>query len=61
MEIWNWRRIDLSSEVIWKASNEVREISLYCSGNQAVLKGWSAKGGFEDRTKFPKVSGCLGL
>lgn len=55
VEIWDWKRVDLSSEVIRKASPEVREISLYCSGNQAVLNGWSSTGGFTDRTKFPKV------
>ncbi|KAG5783745.1 hypothetical protein H9Q73_002635 [Fusarium xylarioides] len=55
VEVWNWKRIDLSSEVICESSSEVREISLYCSGNQTVLKGWSSRGGIGDVTKFPKL------
>ena len=56
VEIWNWIRIDLPSDVISRASKELHHISLYCSGNHAVLRGWSAKGGFGDPAKFPKVS-----
>jgi hypothetical protein len=55
VEIWDWKKIDICSEVICKATTVVREIYLYSSGNQSVLKGWSAPGGFADRTKFPEV------
>jgi len=48
--------MDLSSEVIWKSSKYVQKIWLHSSGNEAVLQGWSARGGFGDREKFPEVS-----
>ncbi len=64
VEEWNWIKPDISSEVIRKSTVEgdggsasrVRTMSLHCSGSQAVLKGWSAEGGFADSHKFPLVS-----
>jgi len=55
VEIWDWKKLDLWSEVIHKSTPVVRQINLYSSGNQAVLKGWSAAGRFADRAVFPKV------
>ncbi|KAK2471616.1 hypothetical protein H9L39_16607 [Fusarium oxysporum f. sp. albedinis] len=55
VEIWDWKKVDLCSEVIAASTSLVREICLYSSGNQAVLKGWSAAGGFADRAKFPEL------
>jgi hypothetical protein len=57
VEIWDWEKIDLASEVICSSTKSLRELCLYSSGNQAVLTGWCAVGGFGDRKKFPKVSG----
>ncbi|KAI3579747.1 peptidase S8/S53 domain-containing protein, partial [Fusarium oxysporum f. sp. albedinis] len=59
VEIWDWKKVDLCSEVIAASTSLVREICLYSSGNQAVLKGWSAAGGFADRAKFPEVSAFM--
>ncbi|KAK1147923.1 hypothetical protein N8T08_000439 [Aspergillus melleus] len=45
VETWNWRKIDLSIDVICHAAPEVRHLHLYWSGNQAVLRGWASKDG----------------
>ncbi|KAF9634998.1 hypothetical protein BFW01_g5893 [Lasiodiplodia theobromae] len=59
VEVWDWKKVDLCSEVIAKSTSVAKEISLYSSGNQAVLKGWSAPGGFSDRGKFPELTNIL--
>ena len=56
VEIWDWKKVDLSSDVISNSSTSIREISLYFSGNPAVLMGWGSAQGFADREKFPNVS-----
>ncbi|KAJ4022739.1 hypothetical protein NW752_000053 [Fusarium irregulare] len=45
VEIWMWNKPDLCTEVILKAAPAVREVHLYWSGNNAVLRGWSEAGG----------------
>lgn len=56
VEEWDWDKMDLSSDVVFEAASEsVREISLHASGNEAVLHGWCAPGGFGNKKKFPKV------
>ncbi len=47
VEIWDWRRTDLCSEVIFNVAPKVREVSLYWSGNNAVLRGWGEEGGLK--------------
>jgi hypothetical protein len=61
--IWDWKRVDLCSEVIYDAARNVEEVTLYSSGNNAVLLGWSSTDGF---LKFPEVvetaqsqTGCI--
>lgn len=39
VEIWDWEKMDISSEVISKSSKVIREIRLHSSGNEAVLRG----------------------
>ncbi|KAI0443183.1 hypothetical protein F4803DRAFT_550444 [Xylaria telfairii] len=61
VEKWNWIKLDISSEVMWKStidgpSSSLSEISLHCSGSQAVLKGWSAEGGFGTWNKFRNLN-----
>ncbi|KAK6330871.1 hypothetical protein TWF718_003068 [Orbilia javanica] len=54
VEIWNWKRIDLCAEVIQKsAGHSVREISLYSSGNNAVLSSWAGADGLGNPENFP--------
>ena len=46
VEIWNWKRMDISSELIYKvASEHVKVVYLYCSGINAVLRSWSDRNG----------------
>ncbi|KAH8892459.1 hypothetical protein GQ53DRAFT_805950 [Thozetella sp. PMI_491] len=56
VETWDWRRVDVPSDVIYKAAPNVSDVALYCSGNGAVLKGWSSSGAFGDKEKFPLLS-----
>jgi len=51
-EIWDWKKVDLCSETILKAAPDVRELSLYWSGNNAVLRGWSETEGLCLLTKL---------
>ncbi|KAI1320047.1 peptidase S8/S53 domain-containing protein [Xylariaceae sp. FL0255] len=52
-EEWDWKGVDLCSDVIYKGSPTVREASLYCSGNNAVLMGWASAEGLGNCKKFP--------
>ncbi|RKL35149.1 hypothetical protein BFJ70_g8007 [Fusarium oxysporum] len=54
VEIWDWKRLDLSTEVIRKSTRVVREISLYSSGNNSVLMGWASEDGLPNEQYFPK-------
>lgn len=52
VEVWRWKKFDLCSETIFKAAPDVRKISLYSNGNNAVLRSWSCKDGL---AKLKKV------
>lgn len=42
VETWDWRRMDIPTEVIAEAAGEhVKTLFLYCSGLKAVLQSWS--------------------
>ncbi|KAK1779759.1 hypothetical protein QBC45DRAFT_325176 [Copromyces sp. CBS 386.78] len=45
VRIWNWRRVDLCIDIISTSAPNVTDVTLYSSGNNAVLVGWSSKGG----------------
>ena len=53
VEVLNWERVDISSDVFFNAAPDVRELHLYASGNNEVLRGWSSKDGL---TRLKKVS-----
>jgi hypothetical protein len=63
VEIWDWKKLDLSTDVIWRATTSpedkdvsvVREISLYSTGNNSVLMGWASPQGLTNKKKFPAV------
>ncbi|KAK4222100.1 hypothetical protein QBC38DRAFT_504306, partial [Podospora fimiseda] len=42
---WNWYKVDLCCDVILKSASNARDVTLYSSGNNAVLKGWSSPEG----------------
>ncbi|KAM6482792.1 hypothetical protein HDV62DRAFT_335409 [Trichoderma sp. SZMC 28011] len=41
VEVWDWQKIDLCCETIAEAAPQARQVNLYWSGNNAVLRGWS--------------------
>ena len=47
IEEWDWRKIDLCSEVIYKAAENAEKVFLYSSGNNAVLRSWSGIDGLK--------------
>ena len=57
IEEWDWRKLDLCTEVIREAAKDVRQIRLYSSGNNAVLRGWSGEDGLKS---FEKVGSSTG-
>jgi hypothetical protein len=55
VEILNWKKPDLSCELVYNSTSVLSEISLYCSGNTTVLNIWGGPEGFINARKFPKV------
>jgi hypothetical protein len=45
VEIWDWRRNDISSDTILKGAKNTRELHLYWSGNKAVMRSWGCEHG----------------
>ncbi|KAF5965867.1 intracellular serine protease [Fusarium coicis] len=52
VEVWDWNKTDLCTEVVLTAAPKAREVHLYWSGNNSVLRGWSEAGGL---AKLPKL------
>lgn len=55
VEIWDWKKLDICSELIRVAAPNVREVNLYWSGNNAVLRGWSEKEGLPQLKNLEKI------
>lgn len=55
VKMWDWKRVDLCSDVIYESSPVIKEVSVYSSGNNAVLMGWASEDGLGNREKFPWV------
>lgn len=53
LEIFDWKKLDLCSDTIFKAAPHANKIVLYSSGNNAVLKSWSATDGL---VRFQRAS-----
>lgn len=51
IEVWKWKRLDISLEVIYKCAPNVEELYLYWGGNSAILWAWSDRGWIEKLTK----------
>lgn len=51
IKVWDWHKIDLCCSTIQRAAPNVREVYLYCSGNNAVLRSWSAADGLASLEK----------
>lgn len=52
IEVWDWKKIDMDSETIYRAAKDARIVYLYTSGNSAVLRGWACEAGL---VKLEKV------
>jgi hypothetical protein len=48
VEIWDWKKLDICCTTIATAAPEVRDLTLYCSGNNAVLRSWISPGGIAE-------------
>ena len=57
VEIWDWRKMDLCVDVIQNVAPGVREVHLYWSGNNAVLRGWGEAEGLPRLQRLEKI--CL--
>ncbi|KAI9771958.1 MAG: hypothetical protein M1839_002591 [Geoglossum umbratile] len=55
IEEWDWRKVDLCSEVIYKAAGNVEKAFLYSSGNNAVLRSWSGIDGLKRLEQLSEV------
>ncbi|KAF1957934.1 hypothetical protein CC80DRAFT_534433 [Byssothecium circinans] len=55
VEVWDWKKLDICSSVICDSSKCIREISLYSTGNNAVLMGWASAEGFTNTKHFPML------
>ncbi|MCJ1394257.1 hypothetical protein MMC18_007135 [Xylographa bjoerkii] len=56
VETWDWRRMDISSDVIANAAGEyVKVVYLYCSGLNAVLQSWSDTSGLPTLKNLEEV------
>ncbi|KAK4450515.1 hypothetical protein QBC34DRAFT_493784 [Podospora aff. communis PSN243] len=55
VEVWDWKKLDLCSDVIAESSKCVKEVSLYSSGSKAVLMGWASEEGLRNKAKFPEL------
>ncbi|KAI1126077.1 hypothetical protein F5Y10DRAFT_294016 [Nemania abortiva] len=56
VEKWDWRKLDICSQTIIKAAPDTRELHLYSSGNNAVLREWSCKHGLLDLKKASSLA-----
>ncbi|KAJ8130648.1 hypothetical protein O1611_g2982 [Lasiodiplodia mahajangana] len=54
VETWDWKKVDLCTDVISNSTPMARHVSLYSSCNNAVLMGWASSDGLANREKFPK-------
>ncbi|OTA62828.1 subtilisin-like protein [Hypoxylon sp. EC38] len=55
VEEWDWMKQDLCSDTIFAAAKNVRDLSLYWSGNRALLKSWAAPDGLAKLKKLQTV------
>lgn len=51
IEEWDWDRTDICSEILAQAAPNLRKVTLYSSGNNAVLRSWSSIDGLNQLEK----------
>jgi hypothetical protein len=55
VEIWDWKKTDLCSDVIRNVAPQVREVHLYWGGNNAILRGWGEAEGLRELQSLEKI------
>ncbi|SRR6266480_7638179 len=50
-----WKRTDIPCDVFSNSTSALSDLSLYWSGDMAVLDGWSGPDGLRNTRKFPEV------
>lgn len=61
IEKWNWVKADMCSDTIYAAAKNVQDLTLYWSGNRAVLKSWAAVDGLARLEKASLLSDKEGV
>lgn len=52
---WKWYKFDLCSDVLESAAPNLQDATLYSSGNNAVLLGWSSSAGLAKLQMVSKI------
>lgn len=47
VKVWDWAKLDIDSETLLKAAPNIKELVLYWSGSNIVLRGWSEPAGLK--------------
>ncbi|KIW67032.1 hypothetical protein, variant [Phialophora macrospora] len=55
VEIWNWRKYDISSDTVVQAAPQARAVYLYTTGKKAVLREWSGEDGLRRLKDLQRV------
>ncbi|GAB1319911.1 hypothetical protein MFIFM68171_10121 [Madurella fahalii] len=55
IEVWDWQKIDISSDTIVKVAPNAQVVRLYCSGNTSILHAWSGKHGLARLRNLKKL------
>lgn len=53
VRVWNWYKADLCCDVLLKSAARVKDVTLYSSGNNAIMAGWLSSEGL---AKLDEVS-----
>ena len=56
IKTWDWYKMDIDSETLFKAASGVQEVALYWSGSNAVLRGWSEPEGLNKLEHLEKIT-----
>ncbi|KAI1359384.1 hypothetical protein F5Y08DRAFT_332379 [Xylaria arbuscula] len=55
IETWDWKKLDLSPEVLHRVAPDVQVVNLYWGGNNAILRAWSEPEGLKKLEKLRTV------
>ncbi|KAI1129180.1 hypothetical protein F5Y10DRAFT_238742 [Nemania abortiva] len=55
VDVWDWKKRDLSPDVLHRVAPNVRVVHLYWSGNNAILRAWSEPEGLRKLRNLTRV------